>query len=165
MLQVITRSSNYKWWAFGAISVGIFNMVMDQSAAIVAIPTIAGDFDADIPTVQWILVGYALVISALLLPMGRLSDMIGLKKVYTAGFAIFVLGAVLAGISPNITMLILSRLLQGLGSAMTQGDQPRHSAVGIPWERAGEGHGPVPGDGRSRLYSRLTPGWESDKRP
>ena len=121
MLQVITRSSNYKWWAFGAISVGIFNMVMDQSAAIVAIPTIAGDFDADIPTVQWILVGYALVISALLLPMGRLSDMIGLKKVYTAGFAIFVLGAVLAGISPNITMLILSRLLQGLGSAMTQG--------------------------------------------
>ncbi len=121
MLQVITRSGSYKWWAFGAISIGIFNMVMDQSAAIVAIPTIADDFNADIPTVQWILVGYALVISALLLPMGRLSDIIGLKRVYTAGFAIFVLGAVLAGVSPNITMLILSRLLQGLGSAMTQG--------------------------------------------
>ena len=117
----ITRSANYKWWAFLAVEIGTFASVMDQGSTIVALPTIADHFETDLPTVQWVMVVYALTISALLLPMGRLSDLIGRKRVYVAGFAIFVLGALLAGFSTDVKFLITARLIQGVGSAMTQG--------------------------------------------
>ena len=117
----ITRSTNYKWWAFLAVEIGTFASVMDQGSVIVALPTIADHFKTDLPTVQWVMVVYALTISALLLPMGRLSDLIGRKRVYIAGFVIFVLGSALAGFSTDIKILIAARLIQGIGSAMTQG--------------------------------------------
>ncbi len=94
---------------------------MDQGSIIVALPTIADHFQTDLPTVQWVMVVYALTISALLLPMGRLSDLVGRKKVYVAGFVVFLLGAVLAGFSTDVKFLITARLIQGVGSAMTQG--------------------------------------------
>ena len=117
----ITRSANYKWWAFLAIEIGTFTSVMDQGSVIVALPTIADHFETDLPTAQWVMVVYALTISALLLPMGRLSDLVGRKQVYISGFAVFVLGAVLAGLSTDVKILIAARLIQGVGSAMTQG--------------------------------------------
>ena len=69
-------------------------------------------------------VGYALAISVLLLPMGRLGDIIGRKKVYIAGFTIFVLAAALAGASQwtNLPTLITAKVCQGIGSAMIQGN-------------------------------------------
>ena len=82
MRSALVKSSNYKWWAFVAISMGTFTEVADHGSAIVALPTIADHFDTDLPTVQWVLVGYALTISALLLPMGRLSDIIGRKALH-----------------------------------------------------------------------------------
>ena len=66
-------------------------------------------------------IAYALAITALLLPMGRLADLVGRKKVYIAGGLVFVLGAVLASRSSSLIMLILSRILQGVGGAMTEG--------------------------------------------
>ena len=111
----------YKWAAFTAIAIGTFTSVVDHGSVGVALPTIADHFLTDLPTTQWVLIGYALTISALLLPMGRLSDIVGLKQIYVAGFAIFVAGAVLAGISNSILILIMAKVLQGVGSAMTQG--------------------------------------------
>jgi len=116
-----TRSSNYKYWGFGAIAIGSFANVMDYGSTNVALPSIATNFGSDLPTVQWVVIGYLLTISALLLPMGRLADLLGRKEVYITGSLIFVFGAVLAGFSPNLTILVLSRLLQGVGAAMTQG--------------------------------------------
>ena len=68
-------SANYKWWAFAAIAAGTFTSVVDHGTVIV---------------------GYALTISALLLPMGRLSDIVGRKQVYLAGFVVYVIAAALA---------------------------------------------------------------------
>ena len=116
-----TRSSNYKYLGFGAIAIGSFANVMDHGSTNVALPSIANSFGSDLPTVQWVVIGYLLTISALLLPMGRLADLVGRKEVYITGSLIFVFGAILAGFSPNLTTLVLSRLLQGVGSAMTQG--------------------------------------------
>ena len=120
MRSTLIRSTNYKWWAFLAIGFGTFTSVVDHGTIIVALPTIAEHFDTDLLTVQWVMVGYALTISALLMPMGRLSDIIGRKQVYTSGFVIFVIGAALAGSSDNVITLILARVLQGCGAAMTQ---------------------------------------------
>ena len=121
MLESIKQANSYKWWAFGAIAVGTFSSVVDHGSVNVALPLMARHFDTIIPTVQWIVLGYILAISALLLPMGRLADLVGLKKVYLLGSLVYVVGAVAAGISTNLGVLILSRLIQGCGAAMTQG--------------------------------------------
>ena len=121
MRQAILRSENYHWWVFVAVSIGTFSSVIDSGFAIVVSPTVADVLDTDLPTVQWIVVGYALVISALLLPMGRLSDIVGRKQVYISGFAFYIGGAVVAGTANNIETLIAAKCIQGCGAAMTQG--------------------------------------------
>lgn len=122
MLKNLTQSSSYKWWVFGTIAIGTFMSVVDHGSVLVALPEIEGHFGTDLPTVQWIVLGYALAISVLLLPMGRLGDMVGRKQVYIGGFAIFVLAAALAGASPNLHLLIGAKVIQGVGSAMIQGN-------------------------------------------
>ena len=121
MFTGLALSPRYKWYAFAVIAVGTFSSVVDHGSVSVALPSIATDFNSDIPTVQWVVIGFALTISALLLPMGRLADLIGLKKVYIFGSVVLILGAVLAGTSTNVEVLILSRVVQGAGAAMTQG--------------------------------------------
>ena len=123
MLQTIRESPNYKWWAFAAISIGSFISVVDTGSMLVALPDIESHFNTNLATVQWVVVGYALAISVLLLPMGRLGDLVGRKKVYLIGFVIFVLAAALAGASRwiNLPTLIVAKVLQGAGSAMLQG--------------------------------------------
>ena len=120
MLTALARSSNYKWWVCGAIAIATFSTVVDHGTLGVALPTISDHFDTDLPTVQWVIVGYALAISALLLPVGRLSDVAGRKQVFISGLVIFIIGAALAGISPNVLTLILSKIFQGSGTAMIQ---------------------------------------------
>ena len=117
----ILQSRNYKYWAFGAIAIGTLGSVVDHGSVNVALPTMADHFNTDIPTIQWVILGFALTITALLLPMGRLADIIGSKKVYILGSLVFVLGAGLAGFSSSLIMLILGRIIQGVGAAMTQG--------------------------------------------
>jgi len=79
------NDSTYKWWAFVALALGVFVSVADAGSVVVALPTISQDFGTDLPTIQWVVTAYALTISALLLPMGRLSDIVGRKLLYVAG--------------------------------------------------------------------------------
>ena len=122
MIQGIRQGPNYKWWVFGAIGIGTFLSVVDHGSVLVALPNIERHFRTDLPTVQWVVVGYALAISVLLLPMGRLGDVVGRKQVYLGGFIIFVLAAAMGGFSPNLTTVIVAKIIQGIGSAMIQGN-------------------------------------------
>ena len=108
MRSAITQSPNYKWWAFSAVAVGGFTSALDQLSVTVALPTIAEHFSSDLPTAQWMVVGYGLTV------------IVGRKQVYLAGFLIFVLCAALAGSSQNIAILIMARVIQGCGAAMIQ---------------------------------------------
>ena len=101
----------------------MFASVVDHGSVNIALPSIAEYFQTDIPSVQWVVIAYALTISALLLPMGKLADMVGYKLVYIIGSLVIIMGATLAGSSANLAMLILFRVLQGVGGAMTQGTQ------------------------------------------
>ena len=137
----LAQSASYRWWAFAAIGIGTFTSVADHGSVLVALPSIAEHFRTDLPTSQWVVIGYALTISALLMPMGRLSDIVGRKRVYVAGFAIFVLGGALAGSSTNMLVLIMSRVLQGAGAAMTQGTGMAMILSTFPSEERGKALG------------------------
>ncbi len=93
----LANRPSYKYWAFGAISVGTIGSVIDHGSTNVALPTIAGHFNTDIPTVQWVVLAYVLTITALLLPMGKLADMVGRKKIYIIGSLVFAIGAGVSG--------------------------------------------------------------------
>ena len=121
MRSSLVQSTKYKYWAFAAVAIGLFASVVDTGSVIIALPRIAEHFQTDMPSVQWVVIGYALTISALLLAMGKLADMAGYKRVYIIGSLVFIIGAALAGLSTHLAMLILFRVLQGVGGAMTQG--------------------------------------------
>ena len=122
MLSRVRTGPSYKWWVFATIAIGTFLSVIDHGTVLVALPEIEEYFQSDLPTVQWIVVGYALAISALILPMGRLGDILSRKHVYVGGLVIFVGASVLAGFSKDLSMLIAAKVLQGVGSAMVQGN-------------------------------------------
>ena len=140
-LKRITDSRNYHWWAYGAVAIGMFINVMDQSGINIALPEIADSFTADIPTVQWISLGYSLATSAMLMPMGRLSDMIGRKRVYLVGFAGFVLLAVVGGLSRSLGLLIAAKIVQGLASAGVQANSMAFITEVFPENQRGKAMG------------------------
>ena len=99
------------------MSVGLFIIVLDNSSMNIALPTVARYFQTDLPNVQWVVVGYNLAVTALLLPVGRLADVLGRKRVYIAGFSFFAAGAALGTFAPNLPVVVLAKVLQGVGSA------------------------------------------------
>ena len=137
----ISQSRAYKWWVFLALAIGTFTSVADFGSLNVALPTIAENFATDLPTTQWVMIGYALAISALLLPMGRLSDIVGRKRIYIAGFVIFAIGGLLASVSESVLILILFKVLQGIGASMTQGTGMAMALSAFPDEERGKALG------------------------
>jgi EmrB/QacA subfamily drug resistance transporter len=111
----------HKYLVFLVCVTGIFITVFDTTSSIVALPTIAREFGTDLPTAQWVLIGNNLAIAALLVPVGRLSDLIGRKRIYVVGAVLFAVGALFAAWSATIYGLIAARAFVGIGSAMTQG--------------------------------------------
>ena len=96
-------------------------MVVDQGGIMLALPSISRFFDSDLSTTQWVLIGYVLSISASLLPMSRISDLLGHKKIYVWGLTLVAVTTIFAGFSNSIGLLIVLSLVRGVGSGMTQG--------------------------------------------
>ena len=109
-----------KWVVFGAVAPGIFMTLLDEFGLNQAVPPIADHFDATIPDVQWVVLGYLLTVGALLLPVGRLADIAGHRRLYLMGVSIFTVGALLAGSTPSLQALIGFKVFQGVGAAMVQ---------------------------------------------
>jgi len=98
----------------------MFMTLLDEFGLNQAVPAISEHFNATIPDVQWVVLGFLLATGALLLPVGRLADMVGHRRLYLAGIVIFTVGALLAGSSPTLSALIGFKVLQGVGAAMVQ---------------------------------------------
>ncbi|HEX6966007.1 MAG TPA: MFS transporter, partial [Gemmatimonadaceae bacterium] len=90
-----------KWWILTAVGVGTFMSALDASVVNTMLPIISRALGANVATIEWVVTAYLLVVSALLLGVGRLGDMRGHKTVYLAGFAVFVIGSALCGASPS----------------------------------------------------------------
>ena len=114
----ILVSNPNRWKALTILSLAQFLIILDTSIIGVALPTIQEHFSITQTDLQWIFNAYVITFGALLLLGGRLSDIVGQRKVFTIGFLILTGASVLAGIAMSNDMLITSRVLQGLGAAL-----------------------------------------------
>ena len=110
----------YKWKAFIAVGLSLVTMVMSMSISAVALPSIAADLGISLKMVSWVVIANSLTVTAILLPLGRLSDLIGRKFFLCGGLIIFFAGGLMCGFSNSIGFLVASRVIMGVGGAMGQ---------------------------------------------
>lgn len=106
------------WAGLSALSLGFFLVVLDTTIVGVATPIIMADFRSGVTVVMWVTTGYLLSYTILLLLSARLGDRYGARGVYVAGLAVFSLASLSGGLSVDITMLISSRVVQGIGAGL-----------------------------------------------
>ncbi|WGS23583.1 MULTISPECIES: MFS transporter [unclassified Bradyrhizobium] len=104
-------------WAILTIALGLVMAVIDGSIANVALPTIARDLDASPAFSIWIVNGYQLAITISLLPLASLGEIIGYRRVYLAGLALFTLASAFCALSHTLPLLTVARVMQGFGAA------------------------------------------------
>jgi EmrB/QacA subfamily drug resistance transporter len=131
-----TAIYRYKWWTMVGVGLGILMATLDISIVNISLPTLVKELNTDFVTIQWVAVGYVLVLTSLMLGAARMADIVGPKKVYLVGLTTFTLGSLLCGASPSVYWLIGFRVFQGLGAAMTQAvGMAIITAVFPPYER------------------------------
>ncbi len=114
------------WLIAIIVSIATFMLVLDTSIANVALRQIAGSLGAGLDESTWVITTY-LVANAVILPVsGWLSDVVGRKRFYMLCVAVFTLASLLCGLAPNLTLLIVFRVLQGLGGG---GMAPSEQAI------------------------------------
>lgn len=116
----MTEAIDYskKWYAMGAVGVGIILATIDGSIVNIALPTIRAQLDTSLSAVQWVSVAYLLTLASLTLGVGRWGDIVGKKRIYSTGFGLFTAASVLCGFAPTIGALIGFRVIQALGAVM-----------------------------------------------
>ncbi len=115
-------------------------MVSSQTSALNAIlPFVARSFGVDLPTIQWVVLAYLIVSSGLLLAFGRLGDMIGQRRLFLVGFAIFIGGSLFSSLAPDLAWLIASRIVQSVGGGMITSSSAPLITKTLPQSHRGRG--------------------------
>ncbi|MDI3317384.1 MAG: MFS transporter [Bacillota bacterium] len=133
--------SSYKWWALSSTTLGAFLSVLNGTTLIVALPDIMRLLHASFAEVVWILMAYQLVITILVPSVGRVADMVGRKRLYVGGFALFTVGALLAGFSRTPLELILLRVFQAVGGSLMLANSTAIVADAFPKRELGRALG------------------------
>lgn len=110
----------HRWRALAVCLVSGFMTLLDVSIVNVALPSIRSDLAASASDLQWVVSGYALTFGLVLVPAGRLADVVGRRRVFVGGLLLFTLASLGCGLAPGATWLLLARLLQGAGGGMLQ---------------------------------------------
>ena len=131
----------YKWKALLTVALGVAMATMDASIITIAFPELTRVFHADLATVMWIAVVYILVSSSLMLVFGKLSDTVGRKRIYTVGLGIFTIGMAACGLARSIDQMIIFRIVQAVGAAMSIGCSMAIVTEAFPGEDMGRGLG------------------------
>src|ERR1700749_326505 len=103
------------WSIIAVISIATFMVVLDSSIANVALAHIAGNLSASYDEAAWVMTSF-LVANAVVIPIsGWLADVVGRKRFYMFSVALFTLSSLFCGLAPPLPLLILARILQGIG--------------------------------------------------
>ena len=114
----MTESSSRRWLGLVFISLGVALIIVDSTIVNVAVPSIVEDLGISSTQVQWVQEAYTLVFASLLLLFGSLADKFGRRRMLLIGIVVFTIASVLAAFAPTGDLLILARLIQGVGGAM-----------------------------------------------
>jgi EmrB/QacA subfamily drug resistance transporter len=136
-----TATDRSRWVALVVLCAGMLMIILDQTIVNVALPTIQSDLGFSQSSLAWVINAYLIALGGLLLLAGRMGDLLGRKRVFLAGLALFTLASLLCGVSQTEAMLIGARFVQGVGAAMasavilgmivTMFPQPREQAMAI----------------------------------
>ncbi len=136
-----TPTDRSRWMALVVLCAGMLMIILDQTIVNVALPTIQSDLGFSQSSLAWVINAYLIALGGLLLLAGRMGDLLGRKRVFLAGLALFTLASLLCGAAQTEEMLIGARFVQGIGAAMTSAvilgmivtmfPQPREQAMAI----------------------------------
>ena len=122
----MAQTDRLKWLILLTVIVGTFLGRLDQTVVSLAVPKIMGDFSITVTEAGWIATAYILANAVFVPVWGKLGDTIGRKKVYIWGFAIFIVGSILAGLSWDLSSMIVFRIIQAIASSA---DYPTAMAI------------------------------------
>jgi EmrB/QacA subfamily drug resistance transporter len=114
---VAAEHEHYRWWALSCTSLGMLLAATNSGTLIIALPDLERSLHASLLALVWVILAYLIAATVLVLMAGRLSDLFGRKRAYVGGFLLFAVASLGAGFSSDATVLILWRVLQGIGSA------------------------------------------------
>jgi DHA2 family multidrug resistance protein-like MFS transporter len=106
-----------RWPALAAVGIAVAMSVLVGSIANVALPTIAADLDVTPAQSIWVVNAYQLAVTVSLLPFSSLGDVYGHRRIYAWGIVLFTLSSLVCAIAPDLTVLVIARVVQGLGGA------------------------------------------------
>ncbi len=107
-----------RWKALAVVCVAFFMTVLDGTIVTVALPSIKTSLDVSDSTLQWVLIAYSITFGGLLLLGGRAADLLGRRRLFMTGVAVFSAASLICGLANSIGVLIAARAFQGVGAAM-----------------------------------------------
>ena len=114
----IPVSEQHRWRAYW-ICAGVAALtILDLSKVNVGLPSIEAAFDASATQLQLIVAGYVLTFGLTLVPAGRIGDQRSRKTLFVVGLSLFLVTSLVAALAPNITVLLVARLLQGVAAGI-----------------------------------------------
>jgi EmrB/QacA subfamily drug resistance transporter len=141
MTPTAARTDRSRWMALVVLCAGMLMIILDQTIVNVALPTIQSDLGFSQSSLAWVVNAYLIALGGLLLLAGRMGDLIGRKRIFLAGLALFTLASLLCGAAQTEAMLIGARFVQGIGAALTSAvilgmivtmfTEPREQAMAI----------------------------------
>jgi EmrB/QacA subfamily drug resistance transporter len=141
MTPTAAGTARSRWLALVVLCAGMLMIILDQTIVNVALPAIQSDLGFSQSSLAWVVNAYLIALGGLLLLAGRMGDLIGRKRIFLAGLALFTLASLLCGAAQTEAMLIGARFVQGIGAAMTSAvilgmivtmfPEPREQAMAI----------------------------------
>ena len=113
-----TSKENLKWWVLIATSSSLAMIFLDQSALPIAMPSIQRAWHLSSELLQWVINAYLLTLAVLIILGGKLGDKFGHRSIFLWGMIVFIAASILCAASPNLSTLLVGRVLQGIGGAL-----------------------------------------------
>lgn len=129
------------WWVLVTVGLGTFMSALDGSVVNTLLPVLGRSLGTSVAGIEWVTTVYLLVISGLLLSVGRAGDLFGHKRFYLAGFAVFVVGSALCGLARSAPLLVGLRALQAFGASMLMATGPAILTRSFPMTMRGRALG------------------------
>jgi EmrB/QacA subfamily drug resistance transporter len=136
----VTNGRN-PWIILIVVSLGFFMTLLDLTIVNIAIPNMISKLHASLDDILWVINAYALVLAVLLITAGRLGDLLGQRRVFFAGIALFTVASAACGLAPSPGWLIAFRAVQGFGAALLMPQTLAILTMVFPPERRGAAFG------------------------